>query len=102
MKNNKRKSTFARLMENPKWKKDFEKGYEEFLLSELLIEAMEEKKISVRKLAAEAGVSPTLIQDIRSGKRKNISLNTLRPILSVLDYKLQFIRRKKNEKVSNN
>jgi DNA-binding Xre family transcriptional regulator len=85
-------STFDRLMQDPKWKAEFEKGYEEFLLSEFLIEAMQEKKISVRKLAEKSGVSPTLIQNIRSGKRSNISLNSLTPILSVLNYKLQFIK----------
>ena len=85
-------STFERLMQDPKWKSEFEKGYEEFLLSEFLIEAMQENKISVRKLAEKSGVSPTLIQNIRSGKRSNISLNSLTPILSVLNYKLQFVK----------
>ena len=86
------KSTFERLMQDPKWKKGFEKGYEKFLISEFLIEAMEEKKISVRKLAKEAGVSPTLIQNMRSGKSSNISLNTLAPILSALHYKIEFVK----------
>jgi transcriptional regulator with XRE-family HTH domain len=56
---------------------------------------MEENKISVRKLAKKAVVSPTLIQNIRSGKRSNISLNTLSPILSALHYKLEFVKEKK-------
>lgn len=87
-------STFDKLMQDPEWKAGFEKGYEEFLLSEFLIEAMEENKISVRKLAEKAGVSPTIIQNLRSGKRSNISLNTLTPILSVLHYKLKFVKDK--------
>jgi len=39
-KNTKRKteSTFDRLMQNPEWKKSFEKGYEHFLISEMMIE----------------------------------------------------------------
>lgn len=97
MKKNKSKeqlSTFDKLMQDPEWKAGFEKGYEEFLLSEFLIEAMEENKISVRKLAEKAGVSPTIIQNLRSGKRSNVSLNTLTPILSALHYKIEFVKEK--------
>jgi len=90
--NNKPMSTFERLMQDPKWKAGFEKGYEKFLISELLIEAMEENNISVRKLAQKAGVSPTIIQNMRSGKSTNISLNTLGPILSALHYKIAFVK----------
>ena len=81
-------------MQDPEWKEEFDKGYDQFLLSEFLIEAMEENKMSVRKLAQKAGVSPTIIQNIRSGKRSNISLNTLAPILSTLHYKLEFVKQK--------
>ena len=88
-------STFDRLMQDPKWKASFEKVYEKFLISELLIEAMEENKISVRKLAQKAGVSPTIIQNMRSWKSSNISLNTLAPILSVLNYKIKFVKEAK-------
>jgi DNA-binding Xre family transcriptional regulator len=90
---NKTKSTFDRLMQNPDWKTGFEKRYEKFLVSEFLIEAMDENKISVRKLAEKAGVSPTIIQNMRSGKSSNISLNTLAPILSALHYRLAFERK---------
>ena len=85
-------STFDRLMQDPKWKAGFEKGYEKFLVSEFLIEAMEDNKISIRKLAKEAGVSPTIIQNMRSGKSSNISINTLAPILSALHYRIAFIK----------
>ena len=85
-------STFDRLMQDPKWKADFEKGYEKFLISEFMIEAMDENKISVRKLAKEAGVSPTIIQNMRSGKSNNVSINTLAPILSVLHYRIAFLK----------
>lgn len=89
-------TTFDRLMQNPKWKLDFEKGYEKFLLSEFLIEAMEENKISVRKLALKSGVSSTLIQNIRSGKSSNVSLSTLIHILRALHYKLKFEKETEN------
>ena len=38
-------------MKNPKFKAEFEKGYNDFLISEFMIEKMEEEKISVRELA---------------------------------------------------
>ena len=97
MKNKKKRkeslSTFDEFMQDPKWKAEFEKGYEKFLISEFMIEAMEENNISVRKLAKEAGVSPTIIQNMRSGKSKNISINTLAPILSALHYKIAFVKK---------
>ena len=93
MKNRKKPlSTFAKLMQDPKWKAGFEKGYEKFLISEFLIEAMEKNNISVRKLAKKAGVSPTIIQNMRSGKSSNISINTLAPILSALHYRIEFVK----------
>lgn len=46
----------------------FDKEYNEFLLSEFLIEKMEEEKLSVRSMAKRARVSPTVIQKIRSNK----------------------------------
>lgn len=90
MKSKKNISTFDKLMQDEKWKAEFEKGYEEFLIAEFMIEAMEENHISVRKLAEKAGVSPTIIQNMRSGKSKNISLNKLAPILSALNYRIKF------------
>lgn len=32
-------TTFDRLMQNSEWKEIFEKGYEQFLVSEMMIEA---------------------------------------------------------------
>ena len=47
-------TTFDRLMQNPKFKAEFEKGCNEFLISEFMIEKMDEENISVRELAKEA------------------------------------------------
>jgi hypothetical protein len=55
-------------------KKIFEKEYNDFLLSEFVLEKMEEENISVRTLEKKAGVSPTVIQKIRS---KNAEKNKL-------------------------
>ena len=54
MENDKNKlSTFEKEMQDPQFKAEFEKEYQEFLISEFLIEAMEKEHISVRKLAKE-------------------------------------------------
>ena len=65
-------STFDREMKDEAFQKQFEKEYAEFQLAELMIEMMEKK--SVRKLGKEAGVSPTVIQNVRSGKQENLML----------------------------
>lgn len=52
------KSTYEKFIESKHQKKLLDKGYRELLISELLLAAMEEDHISVRKLAAEAEVSP--------------------------------------------
>ena len=83
------KSTFDRMMENPKWKNDFEKGYEEFLISEFMCEQMEQADISVRELAAKACVSPTTIQHLRTGKAENVKVKTLLSVLHELGYSLK-------------
>jgi hypothetical protein len=40
----------------------FEKEYNDFLISEFVLQKMEDENISVRTLAKKAGVSPTIIQ----------------------------------------
>ncbi|MCR5789375.1 MAG: helix-turn-helix transcriptional regulator [Lachnospiraceae bacterium] len=82
------KSTFDRMIEDAKWKADFDKGYEEFLLSEFICEQMESNNITVRDLAHRAGVSPTTIQNMRSGNADNVKLKTLLSVLHELGFKL--------------
>ncbi|MDH5718948.1 MAG: helix-turn-helix domain-containing protein [Spirochaetia bacterium] len=89
MKKNK-ETTFSRMMKDKKRKEKFDEGYNKFLLSEFLTDAMEENHISVRKLAEKAKVSPTIIQNIRSGKTSNVTLKKLDDITSVLGYRLEF------------
>lgn len=71
---------------SPKELESFKKGYQELLLSELVIAAMEEDDVSVRKLAKAAGISPTIVQEIRAGKRKHVSLQSFFKILDALGY----------------
>jgi hypothetical protein len=60
------KTTFEKEMEDNGFKQKFEKEYKRFSLSETVLELMKKKKMSVRKLAKEAQLSPTIIQELRS------------------------------------
>jgi transcriptional regulator with XRE-family HTH domain len=51
----------------PQERKAFDEEYQELLLSEAIIAVMQKDDISVRKLAAKAQLSPTTVQDLRSG-----------------------------------
>ena len=79
-------TTYDRLIQDPKRKAKIEKEYRELLLSELLIALMEEDHVSVRKLATAAGISPSIVQDIRSGKKENITLKSFSNIAAALGY----------------
>ena len=85
-------TTFDRLMQDSNFKDEFEKGYNEFLISEFMIEKMEEENISVRELAKEAKVSPTTIQNLRSGNAEAVKYKTLSNIMQKLGYALQPVK----------
>lgn len=84
----KTKSTYEKFLEklSPKEKKEFDEGYRELLLSELLLAIMEQDEVSVRELAKMAKVSPTIVQAMRSGTRTNYSLDTFYKILKSLGF----------------
>ncbi len=65
------KSTCDEFVESlkAKEKKDFEQEYKDLLFSEIILAIMEQDDISVRKLARLAGISPTIVQAIRSGTK---------------------------------
>ena len=67
-------STFDRIMKDPKRRRKFDSNYRSFLLSEVIHGLMDEEGKSVRELAREVGISPTVIQDIRSGGRSNVTI----------------------------
>ena len=77
---------------NPKRKAKFEKEYNDFLLSEFILEKMEQEHVSVRTLAKKAGVSPTVIQKIRTKNAERINFRTLTNVLHSLGYKLNIER----------
>jgi len=82
-------TTFDKFINNdPKEKELFEKEYNEFLLSEFVLEKMETEHISVRTLAKKAGVSPTVIQKIRSQNAERINFRTFTNVLNTLGYRI--------------
>jgi hypothetical protein len=82
-------TTFDKFINsNPKRKAKFEKEYNEFLLSEFVLEKMEAENISVRKLAKKAVVSPTVIQNSRSQKAARINFRTFTNVLNTLGYRI--------------
>ena len=87
-------STFDKYINsNPKRKEKFEKEYNEFLLSEFVLEKMEEENISVRALAQKAGVSPTVIQKIRSKDSERINFRTFTSVLNTLGYRINIVKK---------
>jgi len=86
-------TTFDRLINsNPKRKAKFDKEYNDFLLSEFVLEKMEAEQISVRALAQKAGVSPTVIQKIRSKNAERINFRTFTSVLNTLGYRVNIER----------
>lgn len=89
-------STYDELMKDPDFKKSYEKSYRELVFSELLLAVMAEDNISIRSLAKQAGISPTIIQDLRSGKRDNLTLKTFVSLIDALGYSLVLESHNKN------
>jgi transcriptional regulator with XRE-family HTH domain len=92
------KSTYEEFIEDNEQKDLLDKEYKELLLSELLLAAMKHDHISVRKLASAAGVSPTIIQGLRSGSKTNITIDTLSKILDAVGYQIIFTPKSSSEK----
>lgn len=87
-------STFDKFItNNPKEKAKFEKEYNDFLLSEFILEKMEEENLSVRELAKKADVSPTIIQKLRkSDTAEKINYETFMAVINSLGYKINLVR----------
>ncbi len=82
------KSTYDKLMESitQKEKKEYEKDLKDFLISEIILAAMEEDNISVRRLAKLAGVSPTIVQEMRSGAKRSFNTDSFFKVMKGLGY----------------
>jgi DNA-binding Xre family transcriptional regulator len=86
-------TTFDKIINSdPKRKEKFDKEYNEFLLSEFVLERMESENISVRALAQKAGVSPTVIQKIRTKNAERINFRTFTTVLHSLGYRINIER----------
>lgn len=81
-------STYEREMKNPKFKKQFQREYKEFILSELLCAMMKEDDMSVRKLAKAVNLSPSIIQKLRSGEQKDMKVTNFVNIAKEFGYTL--------------
>ena len=93
MKNN--KTTFDQFfIDHPEQKEKFSQEYNDFLLSELIIESMTKNKLSVRSLAKKSQVSPTVIQKLRGNKAESINFHTLRSVMTALGYQMHFTLKK--------
>jgi hypothetical protein len=88
MKNKSLKSTYDELMESmdSKEKENYDAELKDFLVSELILAAMEDDNMSVRKLAKLAGVSPTIVQEMRTPSQKGFNTKTLFKVLKQLGY----------------
>lgn len=88
-------STFDKFItNNPKEKVKFEKEYNDFLLSEFILEKMEEEILSVRALAKKADVSPTIIQKLRKSETaEKINYGTFIAVINSLGYKLNLVHK---------
>jgi DNA-binding Xre family transcriptional regulator len=81
-------STYDEFIQDPEEKKLLENDYRELVLSELFLALMDEDQISVRRLAKAAGISPTIIQELRTGKKDNLTLKTFLLLIESLGYSL--------------
>lgn len=88
-------STFEREMQDDKFRESFKKGYREFLLSEVILSLMEESHKTVRGLAHEVGLSPTIIQKVRSGEQRDLKVSNLLTIAAACGYHLCLEKGKK-------
>ena len=83
-------TTFEKFfIENPDQKDIYEKEYNDFLLSEFMLEQMEAQHISVRELAKKADVSPTVIQKLRLKDSQKVNLTTFTSVLRCLGYQIK-------------
>ena len=87
-------STFERIMQNPERRKKFKVGYQRFLLSELLISWMENDDSSVRQLARELELSPTIIQALRRGKQTDLKTSNFFNLVDRFGYEVALVNKK--------
>ena len=83
---------FKKWMDDPDFRKEYDKELKEFTLSELLLALMEDDKTSVRKLAELAGLNPSTIQDLRTGKAKDVKFKNFVNIIEAMGYGIELVK----------
>ena len=83
------KSTYEEYIESltTEEKEEFDRGYKEHLLSELLIALMNHDRVSARKLAKMAGAPTKVLREIDLGVKKDFTLTSFFKILKGLGCK---------------
>ena len=79
-------TTFDKWMADTEIKEHFDKDYKNFVFSELILALMENDDKSVRELAKEIGLSPTVIQNIKSGKQQDMKIKNFVSIAHACGY----------------
>lgn len=95
-KKNEPMSTYEQEMQDPEFKKAFEKEYMEFAFQELLFAMSEGDEKSVRILAKEASLHPNAVQKLRSGKSGDVRLSTFIKIAGAYGYSLELVKGNKH------
>ena len=86
------KTTYEEFVENPENKKMIEEEYQELLLKELFLKMQEDRKSTVRKTAKDVGLSPRIIQALKTGKQKNIRLTNFNKISHSFGYHIELVK----------
>jgi DNA-binding Xre family transcriptional regulator len=68
----------------PQQKKKFDQGYQELVLSELLIALVKDDYVHAKKLTKEAGLPFNIVRTVRSGTKQNITLQSFMKIIQAL------------------
>ena len=85
------RTTFDQWMDDPQIKEHFNKDYKDFVLSEIILALMENDSKSVRELAKEVGLSPTVIQNLKSGKQEDMKIRNFVNIAHACGYHLMLV-----------
>jgi DNA-binding Xre family transcriptional regulator len=81
-------STVARWTQKPGFKAAVAKEYKALMLSELVLALMAEDNKSIRELAAQLGLSKTVIQNLRDGTQSDIKLSNFVKLTHAYGYHL--------------
>ena len=90
--NKKTGSVFDKWKDDPEYQKDYGKEFSELAISELMLAIMADDQKSVRKLAELTGLSANAIQNLKSGKAKDVKLKNFMSILAACGYHMELVK----------